>query len=70
MRRVNMQVGGMSCRHCLRDVTSRVRDVPGVRAVAADAATGAVLVAGTMTTEALLSALSGSSYDVEVVEES
>jgi len=60
----------MSCRRCLRDVTSRIRDVPGVRAVSADAAAGTVVVDGTMTTDALLSALDGSSYGVEVFEES
>ena len=69
MRRARMRVGGMSCRHCLRDVTRRIRDIPGVRAVTADAATGQVLVEGTMTTEVLLKSFDGSDYAVEVVDE-
>jgi copper chaperone CopZ len=70
MRRVSLRVTGMSCRHCLRDVTRRIRDVPGVRAVSADAATVAVVVHGTMDTNALLTIFADDSYEVLVVDES
>jgi transposase len=37
MRTTGLMVGGMRCRHCVREVTARLRDVPGVDTVTADA---------------------------------
>ena len=36
MRQFNLFVGGMSCRRCVREVTARLRDVPGVETVSAN----------------------------------
>ena len=37
MRTIGLMVGGMRCRHCVREVTERLRDVPGIDTVTADA---------------------------------
>ena len=37
-------VTGMTCEHCVASVTEEVSDVPGVRDVAVDLATGALTV--------------------------
>ena len=37
MRTIGLMVGGMRCRHCVREVTARLRDVPGLDTVTADA---------------------------------
>ena len=36
MRQLNLFVGGMSCRRCVREVTARLRDVLGVETVSAN----------------------------------
>ena len=38
MRHIELTVGGMTCRRCVREVTARLRDVPGVEQVSADGA--------------------------------
>ncbi len=43
---ITYRVTGMSCDHCRKAVEESVGAVPGVRAVAADPATGTVLVDG------------------------
>jgi copper chaperone CopZ len=58
--RVVLRVEGMGCRHAVRSVTARLRDVPGVETVIADAAAGVVTVTGTMTTADVLAAVDGS----------
>jgi copper chaperone CopZ len=35
MNDIELVVGGMTCRRCVREVTSRLRDVPGVERVTA-----------------------------------
>ena len=37
MPTIGLMIDGMRCRHCVREVTSRLRDVPGVDTVTADA---------------------------------
>jgi copper chaperone CopZ len=56
-RGLELSVPRMTCRHCVRTVTSRLRDVPGVQTVEADAARAWVLVRGTMTEAAVSRAL-------------
>jgi copper chaperone CopZ len=56
---VSLQLPGMTCRHQVRLVTARLRDLPGVETVAADWATAVLVVEGTATEAQLLAALSG-----------
>ena len=61
-------VEGMRCRRCVREVTARLRDVPGVRTVVANARTSRVRLGGTMSIDHVRAALAGTSYAVHVVE--
>jgi len=67
MRRMNLVVGGMGCRQCVREVTSRLRDVQGVETVTADAAKGRIALGGTMTPVDVLAAFEGTSYQPTIV---
>jgi copper chaperone CopZ len=67
--RLTVRVRGMSCRHCVREVTRWLRDVPGVRTVTADAAASLVALGGSMAIADVLAALRGSSYVAEVVDD-
>jgi copper chaperone CopZ len=67
MREVRLSVGSMSCRHCVREVTGWLRDVPGVETISADATTGTVVVSGTMTVDEVLAAFGGSQYIPQVL---
>jgi copper chaperone CopZ len=54
---VEMQVPGMTCRHCVRAVTARLRDLPGVVAVEADSQTARLVVHGDVTADDVQAAL-------------
>ena len=54
---ITVSVAGMTCRHCVRTVSARLRDVPGVVAVQADATTTTVVLHGTMDADDVLAAL-------------
>ena len=69
MRTIVLVVGGMRCRRCVREVTARLRDVPGVGTVMADPASSVVRLAGTMTVGDVLGAFRGLTYPVELVIE-
>jgi copper chaperone CopZ len=69
MSQLRLVVGSMSCRHCVREVTRWLRDVPGVETVVADARTATVDLAGTMSVGAVLAAFTGSKYSPQVVTE-
>jgi copper chaperone CopZ len=62
MRDLRVSVQGMGCRQCVREVTGRLRDVPGVNTVVADIATRTVRLAGSMTDADVLAALAGTTY--------
>jgi copper chaperone CopZ len=57
-----LRVPGMTCRHCVRDVTRLLRDVPGVETVAADPAAALVVVGGTMALADVVGALAAGGY--------
>ena len=68
MRTVRMHVGGMGCRGCVREVTASLRDVAGVETLAADAASGLVVLSGRMTAPDVLAAFAATGYRVEILE--
>jgi copper chaperone CopZ len=62
MRQLNLFVGGMSCRRCVREVTARLRDVPGVETVSANPGDCVVRLSGSMKLEDVLAAFTGTTY--------
>jgi copper chaperone CopZ len=54
---IALRVPGMTCRRCVRIVTARLRDLPGVVMVAADAATAEVVVHGEVSEDRVRAAL-------------
>ena len=67
MRTVKLSIPGMGCRRCVREVTSILRDVPGVQTLVADAAMSEAVVTGSMTASDLLSAFASSTYSPAVI---
>lgn len=66
MRQLSLFVGGMSCRRCVREVTARLRDVPGVETVSANPGDCVVRLSGSMRPEDVLAAFTGTTYRPEV----
>ena len=62
MRQLNLFVGGMSCRRCVREVTARLRDVPGVETVTANPGDCVVRMSGSMQLSDVLAAFAGTTY--------
>jgi copper chaperone CopZ len=54
---IAMRVPDMRCRRCVRLVTARLRDLPGLVTVEADAKTGELVVHGDVTEDQLRGAL-------------
>jgi copper chaperone CopZ len=62
MRHLHLVVDGMSCRRCVREVTSRLRDVPGVKTVSANPADCTVHLSGDFQLKDVLDAFAGTTY--------
>ena len=62
MNDIELVVGGMACRRCVREVTARLRDVPGVERVSADPARSLVRLSGYMSQADVLAAFAGTTY--------
>lgn len=67
IRTITLLIPGMGCRRCVREVTSRLRDVPGVQVLVADGAAHEVVVTGSMSEGDLLSAFAGSDHSPAVI---
>jgi copper chaperone CopZ len=65
MSELTVYVDGMGCRDCVREVTARLRDVPGVETVAADHRRSVVVLRGSMTRSGVLAALDGTRFQVD-----
>lgn len=66
MGQLQLFVAGMSCRRCVREVTARLRDIPGVDTVAANPADASVRLTGSMGYADVLNALEGTGYVVHL----
>ena len=62
---VTMRVPGLMCRHAVRAVSARLRDVPGVQSVEVDAPAGLVVVRGPVDAEQVRAALVEAGYPPE-----
>ena len=62
MGQLSLFVSGMGCRRCVREVTARLRDVPGVETVSANPGDRVVQVSGSMQLADVLAAFTGTTY--------
>ena len=62
MRQLDLFVGGMRCRRCVREVTARLRDVAGVETVSANPDDSVVRLSGSMQLAGVIAAFTGTSY--------
>lgn len=69
-RGVVLVVDGMSCRHCVRQVTACLRDVPGVETVEADRVTCQVRLQGRFALPDVLAALARAGNQARVLDDS
>jgi copper chaperone CopZ len=67
MSEMTVYVAGMGCRRCVREVTARLRDVPGVQTVVADSATSTIRLGGSMAVQDILDAFAGTTYRLDLV---
>jgi len=65
MSQLTLHVEGMGCRECVREVTSRLRDVPGVRTVTADHRRSVVHLGGSMGRDDVKAALQGTRFHIK-----
>lgn len=70
MRHLTLFVGDMSCRRCVREVTARLRDVPGVETVSADHGRSTVHLSGVIDVPDVLAAFAGTTYRPQIVRDS
>jgi len=64
---VTMRVPGLTCRHAVRVVSARLRDVPGVVSVEVDGPAGVVVVRGPVDAQQVRAALVEAGYPPEPV---
>ena len=59
---LTMRVPGLTCRHAVRVVSARLRDVPGVQSVEVDGPAGWVVVRGPVDAQQVRAALVEAGY--------
>ena len=64
MTELRLYVDGMCSRTCVREVTARLRDVPGVETVAADHRRSVVVLVGSMTRASVRTALEATRFQI------
>lgn len=64
MTTVALHVSGMTCRQCVRALSARLRDLPGVRTVQADSGTGSLVVEGEVSEQQVRAVLGGIGFVV------
>jgi copper chaperone CopZ len=64
MTKLTLHLDGMGCRACVREVTARLRDVPGVETVTADHRRSVVLLTGSMSRDDVGAALKDTRFKV------
>ena len=64
---VKLQLRDLNARHLLRQVTARLRDLPGVDLVQVDGEIGLVIVQGTVTPDAVRTALADAGCPVDEI---
>ena len=64
---LTMWVPGLTCRHAVRVVSARLRDVPGVLSVEVDAPAGWVVVRGPVDAQQVVAALVEAGYPPDPV---
>ena len=62
---LEVQVEGMRCPRCVREVTARLRDLPGVHTLSADPEGSLVRLTGSVAIADIVTALAGTPYTVE-----
>jgi len=63
-----LQIGGMTCNHCVRAVTQALQGVAGVDNVSVDLGAGRARVEGPADPASLVRALEKQGYDAKVLE--
>ena len=65
---ITLQVGGMTCEHCVRAVTKTLEAVPGVDNVSVSLAGGRAQVEGAADPQALVRAIKKEGYEASLAE--
>jgi copper chaperone CopZ len=67
MTHLTLHLEGMGCRECVREVTARLRDVPGVQTVTADHRRSVVLLSGSMKGDDVEAALQRTRFHINAI---
>jgi copper chaperone CopZ len=66
MRTIQLTVEGMRCRHCVRQATAMLRDIPGIATVSADPSTSRISITGDVSEDDVLQAFTDTTFAVRI----